>query len=1294
MESKASSISSLSDLENMKNTITKETSYANSDTSMVNDIEDNTTPRKMHTHTYVLGQPPKTPLFDILSNDNNMVALLSPKFAGSKKLHSVGSHVSEKCIFNPVKSFILDIEISALPGKTIGNKLITVKKIFYWVDSFGGASAPLKLSDIIRSSFISELSLIKAKKMAISEKILVNIDVRKPNSHSNWEVIVKKILVDLSKLAIESVFSKFVEFKSLDVASSVASKWSVLMNKDFVRVALAINNKELWVVRDYHWTLLYTLSVGTTVHNLSDLVTSYGRKTCFIGHNSVLYARDRCVVICFNNETSRLAAIGFVLVYKGVNLHWTGLSLACCAKCKQFGHISDMCSVGKNSGVHHRKMVSSQDQIRLANIYKKKQVPVACPMFFGGKSWAQVADGSPFCVSLSVLSGAGLLLSTKLLVMAFNPFDDSGLAKCLVSLECSLELLSDQVSDILKKLNLVNLVPMSSLFCTSPSLVAPSLDSALDLNMAVNSIVMPSSSSLLLVDKAAPELSLSSSKVLTTKVGGLESKMLALEISVSLVLERLDSLCSGLVWKIATCNVWDMNNPAKQENIIYWHKDMGNLISIITKTKLQSKTCPWIADRFNGVWVFTSGVDSDNLGSGVAIIMDIFLACYMCKISEISGQLLFVRLLFKNKLSVSILGLYAGVFLSVWFSQAGEINFMIAKAVNKSSFVVLGGDFNEDGSHKCASFRKCFDFGLVNSFGESSLVKTLTWANSHGVTKTINFLFISSNLVNAVMNHNVYGTVFMSVGLGELLDVQLNSICKQTNMDQWKFDFKGADVNKWKKFKDAMLANARMLFDEFDAAIKHSDLDAMWNVLCKIMILLANKIFKKKWFKNIDSVFTKVFLKFHKLELLVSKIVKAFCEENVASFDLIDSGAASNHKSYHVFKLAEFLAIKEANIRAAIDKRIESFKINKGHIIRNVLECPFHKVVLDHLVVDNELILESDSVKSKVDTRKHSVVANVSDIWPRQYQLLDYVFNEAFSGVMSSVKFSELLDVISNLPDGKAAGFLGITNKLWKHCDKLILNMLLVLLNFCLSSKSVLRPWVEAWVSMIPKSYEIFLACSLFDIFCGDNFSVLKDMTTQSSIFAVKSVVEDFGQDQDVCCAEYQAGLSSFFAAGVFIDDTIWIGSSQAATQYILDVANSSLANFFWFYGEVSMFAVLVSDGIGSLNIFESSGFVSVCDCLLQVGADSLSVYMNEFFSNLGTVGCRANTIVFFENIELGLGVSVSDLMSSTLVELQAIALALESVPPLSSINLFLDSQSALDAYKFELGLTCLDFCN
>ncbi|KAG9307655.1 hypothetical protein G9A89_023220 [Geosiphon pyriformis] len=352
----------------------------------------------------------------------------------------------------------------------------------------------------------------------------------------------------------------------------------------------------------------------------------------------------------------------------------------------------------------------------------------------------------------------------------------------------------------------------------------------------------------------------------------------------------------------------------------------------------------------------------------------------------------------------------------------------------------------------------------------------------------INFLFIFLNLANAVVSCNVFDVgkffntdhqvISVSVSLGGLLDTRLNSVCKQANRDQWKFDFKGVIEAKWKKFGIATSANAVMFLNEFATSIR--------------------------------------------LELLVSKIVKASCEGCVANFDslikcwvslnnvrasavqvIVNSGADSGHvcsaffgakRAYHMSKLAKSLKTKKTAVRAAIDKRIESFKVNKDHTIKSVLKQLFHKVVLNHLVVGNELILEPDLVKSKVDV--------IMKGWTRKCQVVDDVF--AFFGVMSSIEFKKLFGVVSSLPDGKAAGFLGISNEFWKHCDKAVLDMLLVLLNSCLSSEFTAHKILSKILFD-----RIFLVCSAFDVLREDNFSVLKGITTQSPIFAIGSVIED-----------------------------------------------------------------------------------------------------------------------------------------------------------------------------------------
>ncbi|KAG9288472.1 hypothetical protein G9A89_015678 [Geosiphon pyriformis] len=158
-----------------------------------------------------------------------------------------------------------------------------------------------------------------------------------------------------------------------------------------------------------------------------------------------------------------------------------------------------------------------------------------------------------------------------------------------------------------------------------------------------------------------------------------------------------------------------------------------------------------------------------------------------------------------------------------------------------------------------------------------------------------------------------------------------------------------------------MAANASMFANAFGIAVNFSNLDTMWDIVRKIMLL----------------------------------------------------------ESKHA---------EESHIRQAINKRMENFELDKSCTIKSVLDYSFHKVVLNHLVMNDKLVLEPNLVKSK--TRKCEVKDDVSDIWSSQYQPLDYVFDEAFFGIISLIGSDELLCVVLDLPDGKAAGLSGVSDEL------------------------------------------------------------------------------------------------------------------------------------------------------------------------------------------------------------------------------------------------------------------------
>ncbi|KAG9305647.1 hypothetical protein G9A89_022569 [Geosiphon pyriformis] len=127
----------------------------------------------------------------------------------------------------------------------------------------------------------------------------------------------------------------------------------------------------------------------------------------------------------------------------------------------------------------------------------------------------------------------------------------------------------------------------------------------------------------------------------------------------------------------------------------------------------------------------------------------------------------------------------------------------------------------------------------------------------------------------------------------------------------------------------------------------------------------------------------------------------------------------------------------------------------------------------------------------------------------------------------------------------------------------------------------------------------------------------------------------------------------------------------------------------------LSLICSLLPLNVDSSDVLESCKFNVVCNRLLEIDSDCLSLFTDGSLCGLGTLGMKAGAAVFFKNIDLDLGVEVSGLVSSTMTELQAIALALECVPSSRSVNLFSDSQATLDAavrgHSGVLGNECAD---
>ncbi|KAG9302815.1 hypothetical protein G9A89_009592 [Geosiphon pyriformis] len=334
-----------------------------------------------------------------------------------------------------------------------------------------------------------------ATSLAREKGIDINSDLKKQGMRSDRTVVIKKILMDMPKNIIVTTVSEFGEIKSIKI--QLIGMWQ----KTVVKFA-ELDQANL----DQFRALLFTLLVGTTAHDLGTLLEKAGKKTCVINRSLGTGNRICCAVVGFESDNDLEFAFCMELILG--------------SKCGKFGYSALECDTPvaptfKSLKKTFIRIVSNEHHLQLAKLYEKKSVSIFHSAAFDGKSWAQMVLFADSSDGLYFASGSGSFLSgTSGLNNGIPPVLQHGI---------------DATS--------FNFPPK-----VSAILIAAKEDLVVDVVMDNSELVLlfPLSTfpSILTLD-------LSSSKVLTTKVGCLESKLVALKVFISSVLAKLELICAG-----------------------------------------------------------------------------------------------------------------------------------------------------------------------------------------------------------------------------------------------------------------------------------------------------------------------------------------------------------------------------------------------------------------------------------------------------------------------------------------------------------------------------------------------------------------------------------------------------------------------------------------------------------------------------------------------------------------------------------------------------------------------------
>ncbi|KAG9306459.1 hypothetical protein G9A89_003569 [Geosiphon pyriformis] len=1183
------------------------------------------------------GSPLGSPNFHM---DDNEVVLLSHLPISLEKKWIDPKIIKTSVEVSIRKLFALDINLSAVEGKLAMAKTQLIRKIFSTVNGFGGATTPSKFEGIIQLMFMSEKSMEMATSLAKEKGIDINGNLKKQKIRSDQAVVIKEISIDMSKDIIVTAVSEFGEIKSIkiqlmrmwqktvvefaesDQANSLASKWSFLIGKNSVYIAKTVGDCETWTSKDQFRVLLFTLLIGTTAYNLRTLLEKTNGKTCVINRSLGTGNRICCTVVGFESDNNLESVFCMKPILGSVRLSWTRMDLVWCERCGKFGHSALKCdaSVATTSKPLKKpfiRVVSDECYLQLAKLYEKKSVLISCPAAFSNKFWIQMVSLAGFSDGFHFVSGfSSSLSSISGLNNSIPPIsvDNSFLDACLIFLEQSLELLTDQVSDIMQKLSNMK------------------LDLVVDVVMDDSELVLSSPSSAFL---SISTLGLSSSKILTTKIGCLESKLVAFEASIGSVLAKLKLICAGST----TCNVRGINIPAKQEDIVRWHKKSAN--------------------KFDEVRIFLTGLDKGFLGAGVAIIMNNNLAHYVCKIEKIPGWIILVQLLFKGKLLVSILSLYASVSTGAKFSQVLEINAFIAKAVNSSTFLVVLDHLVVDND-------------LVLEFSEvKSTVDTImeSWTKKRAIPDVLPARWAAqyaplmvkclpdgkaaglSGIPNKLWKH---GDVQV---LGGLLDIFNVCLVLGAMPVHWKYTWVSM-ISKLYDWKGTLTNTKPIALVETSQKILSKILSDRISVTCsKFNVLQGDNFLVLKSTSTQIPIFAIGLIVKDALEKNKELLARIkMCLRFIRFFGSLHNGRFNRvmtnfgfTDSYVVYDDLDQREIGFKNFRSGLTSflAVEVF-VDDTIWIDKTVAIPIN------MKVENPWLFISGAVISIAKKKKPHRYLDI-------FLSTNGFFIPSLAKAHSDVHQLQTENLLASVVGFANSG--GILSRLFEY--------------------RVMDLQTVSWMPQQPLSFLVKLSVNPINCFLAS----MTNMFASCGSSLVNNILNVFQSGVGVLVANVLGLLDhngmcftwSTFCQWKRLDPKGWVPG--------------------WF---VSLVLFIFSGGLASIGalVYYFISDIHLCNfgfangCLIENRPGIVSVYTDGSVKGLGFAGTCGDTAAYFSDVDLSVEIRVYGLLSSTLVELQAIALALECISTSSSVMLFTDSQASLDMCASLVNSVGPNFCD
>ncbi|KAG9290842.1 hypothetical protein G9A89_010991 [Geosiphon pyriformis] len=257
-----------------------------------------------------------------------------------------------------------------VPGATFKTKLAYVKTVFQLVHGF--LDAKLVSKDNVKLfcvEFAFQVSLEAAFLVELTSSVhLATLKIAKSlviseSGSLSAAIVLRDVPLGVSAANIKTAFNVFdsvtcvvlkpagiwqyvvVYFEKLNSVVFALNHWSVLVDKDSIRILLLVNQNETILSCNKFKAKLVNFSSGCTAFEISDMISQIGGQTCFISCSPDSGCYSQFALVMFGSQVDLDFAVVKTDTLRKCHIWWETPGCWRCFKYQEVGHLAVDCKV-------------------------------------------------------------------------------------------------------------------------------------------------------------------------------------------------------------------------------------------------------------------------------------------------------------------------------------------------------------------------------------------------------------------------------------------------------------------------------------------------------------------------------------------------------------------------------------------------------------------------------------------------------------------------------------------------------------------------------------------------------------------------------------------------------------------------------------------------------------------------------------------------------------------------------------------------------------------------------------